>query len=262
MNTPTATVEWITPEQATTYLGLNTRNRHINIRIVAKYAHDMNKGQWQMAGEPIKFAEDGSLLDGQHRLHAIISTCLTVPMLVVRGLASGKPRGLSGQLQIAGRPNAHRLAAAARLAHAYETGQLFNAGNLGNPVSTSDLLAFVDLNPDLGDAVNLLPNNYRQKIDANPAVIIAFIWITRGIDAEASDRFMYQMSTKEGLPKGSPILALDTRLREITRTRAHLTGPAALSLFIRAWNAWRLGKSVTLFRTHVEGSIVRFEAVL
>ena len=37
-------------------------------------------------GEPIQIAEDGTLLNGQHRLNAVIESGATVPMLVVRGL--------------------------------------------------------------------------------------------------------------------------------------------------------------------------------
>ena len=60
----------ITPELAHEWLGFNTHNRNIRQRIVTAYAADMTGGDWQWNGESIKFAEDGTLLDGQHRLAA------------------------------------------------------------------------------------------------------------------------------------------------------------------------------------------------
>lgn len=267
--TITTSIEHIGPEQAAAHLANNTRNRHINWRTVARYAHDIETDQWQMAGEPIKFADDGTLLDGQHRLEAIRKTGRTLPMLIVRGLApesqhvmdSGKPRGFAGQLQIAGHPNSGRLAATARLSYLYEEGLLFT-DRAKEQVTITDLLTFVEDNPDLHEAVLLLPHNYRQKIDASPQVICTFIWITRRIDADASERFMHQLTAKTYLASGSPILALDTRFREMARTRTAISGPAALSAFIRAWNAWRQGRPMVRIHTHRDGFVTQFKEVL
>jgi hypothetical protein len=263
-------VETITPLLAAEYMAKNTRNRHINWRTVAKYAHDIENGNWQMAGEPIKFGSDGSLLDGQHRLEAILKTQQAVQMVVVRGLApesqhvmdSGKPRGFAGQLQIAGHPNASRLAATARLAYWHHHGILFNDSRIKEEVSISDLIAFVDFNPDLATAITLLPSNYRQKIDASPQVICTFIWITRRRDSEASERFMDQLITKANLPNGSPILALDSRFREMSRLKTHVSRSVALSAFIRAWNAWRQDKPLGRIQTHREGTVIQFKEVV
>lgn len=257
-------VETITPKLAAEYMARNTRNRHINWRTVARYAHDIETGQWQMAGEPIKFASDGSLLDGQHRLEAILKTQTPVQMVVVRGLApesqnvmdSGKPRGFAGQLQIGGHPNANRLAATARLSYWHHNNLLFNDTRIKETVSISDLLAFVEFNPDLADAVAMLPNQYRSKIDAAPQVICTFIWITRRRDADDSQRF------KANLPSGSPIIALDSRFREVSRLKTHLSGPVALSVFIRAWNAWRQGKPMHTIPTVRDGRVIQFKEVL
>ena len=86
------------------------------------YAADMGDGHWQFNGEAVKFAGDGSLLDGQHRLAAIIEADVVLPLLVVRGLASsaqetvdgGAKRKFSDVLKLRGEPNADHLAAVAR----------------------------------------------------------------------------------------------------------------------------------------------------
>ncbi|MDO0930218.1 hypothetical protein QQY66_00225 [Streptomyces sp. DG2A-72] len=42
----------------------NTHNRSLRPRVVAAYARDMHAGRWMDNGETIKFAADGTLLDG------------------------------------------------------------------------------------------------------------------------------------------------------------------------------------------------------
>lgn len=82
-----ANVRNITPEMAFELLTKNTKNyRRVDPRTVKYYAREMAEGRWQMNGEPIQFAEDGTLLNGQHRLTAIVESGITVPMLVVTGL--------------------------------------------------------------------------------------------------------------------------------------------------------------------------------
>ena len=81
------TQERITPEQAQEYLKFNTENyRSISKDRVISYAGDMANGKWQFNGEAIKFDENGKLIDGQHRLHAIVRANVPVDMLVIRGV--------------------------------------------------------------------------------------------------------------------------------------------------------------------------------
>lgn len=64
---------YVTPEMAKAILVGNTNNRAVKQRVVDAYAFDMAAGLWYWhTAEPIKIAEDGTLLDGQHRLLAVI----------------------------------------------------------------------------------------------------------------------------------------------------------------------------------------------
>lgn len=78
-------IEIITPKLAETYLAHNTNNyRKINHSNVKKYAQDMKDGKWEETAEPISFSPSGVLLNGQHRLSAIIKAGVPVPMVVAR----------------------------------------------------------------------------------------------------------------------------------------------------------------------------------
>lgn len=82
----TSKVMTITPEVALEMLKVNTRNRPLNKRQVVYYADQMIRGQWQLNGEPIILSDGNVLLDGQHRLAAIVKSQTTQDVLVVKGV--------------------------------------------------------------------------------------------------------------------------------------------------------------------------------
>lgn len=98
----------ITPQLAKDYLTNNVKNRPIKPSIVLAYANEMMRGRWQLTPQCISFMEDGTLADGQHRLHAIVKANVTIPMYVARGLDEdavacidiGSKRGTSDYLSL------------------------------------------------------------------------------------------------------------------------------------------------------------------
>lgn len=76
----------ITPQLAQDYLQRNPKNRNVSARLVEKYAQDIMQGQWSLTHQGIAFYEDGTLADGQHRLHGIIKAGVPVKMMVTHGL--------------------------------------------------------------------------------------------------------------------------------------------------------------------------------
>ena len=76
----------VTPEMARKWLDNNCINRAISHPRVEMYARDMEAGKWLLNGEPIVFNKDGNLVNGQHRLTAIIKSGITVKMLVIKGV--------------------------------------------------------------------------------------------------------------------------------------------------------------------------------
>lgn len=77
----------ITPEMAEEFLKHNTRNRNIRLPYVEELATYMRQGKWDVTHQGIGFYEDGTLFDGQHRLHAIIKAGVPVKMMVTYGIA-------------------------------------------------------------------------------------------------------------------------------------------------------------------------------
>lgn len=79
--------EVITPEIAMEMLTHNDKNyRGISSAIVTKYANEIRGGSWETNGDTIVFDENGTLLNGQHRLTAVVKAGMPIVSLVVRGL--------------------------------------------------------------------------------------------------------------------------------------------------------------------------------
>jgi hypothetical protein len=102
----------ITPELAAAWLeNRNTHNRPLRDYRIAELARDMSAGRWHDTGEPIKFDYNDALLDGQHRLGAIVASGVTIEMLVIWGLQPetqdymdiGLKRSVADSLRDAGR---------------------------------------------------------------------------------------------------------------------------------------------------------------
>ena len=74
----------VTPETAKRWLSLNTHNRSFKKHSLEKLVYAIETKQWLNTGDSIKFNGDGQLLDGQHRLMAVVKTKKTTPIFIQR----------------------------------------------------------------------------------------------------------------------------------------------------------------------------------
>jgi len=129
--TDNTTVEIIVidPEAAAEMLERNYRNnRSINPNRVRAYAADMTAGKWTFTGESLKFMDDGKLIDGQHRLSAIVASGCSVQMMVVQGVEpnavtnidTGPGRSLKNVLEFLSYENSTGLATTLSASFVYE----------------------------------------------------------------------------------------------------------------------------------------------
>lgn len=105
----------VDPGTAAHWLQNNFVNRPISQDIIDAYARDMTNGVWVATHQGIAFNDQDHLIDGQHRLSAIVKSGITVRMMVTFGLPSkiegkemttmdcvdrGKQRSVADQLKI------------------------------------------------------------------------------------------------------------------------------------------------------------------
>lgn len=148
-------VERITPDVAKTYLITNKGNRYLRNSLVASFARDMKNGVWKLTHQGIAFNKRGELVDGQHRLSAIIFSETTQEMMVTRdveddvqpAMDNGLVRGGSDHLFFAGVKRSVRYAAALR---GFLRGDQLSIGRISNSelvqynIQYGEYIAFAD----------------------------------------------------------------------------------------------------------------------
>ncbi len=87
----------VTPEIARLLLVRNTRNRKISEKVVSKYVEEIRAGDWRLTPSGIGFDSDGVLVDGQHRLSAIVKSGISAPLLVTLGLPTASQEKVDRQ---------------------------------------------------------------------------------------------------------------------------------------------------------------------
>ena len=117
----TVSIEKVTPLIACQWLeSKNKKNRHRNQNHVNALVKNMKEGSWRFNGDTICFDANDVLIDGQHRLAAIIESNIEQDCIIVRGLDPEtiktkdmeiKPRNLSDLLRMDNIAQANKKAA-------------------------------------------------------------------------------------------------------------------------------------------------------
>ena len=81
----TVDFESVGPTVAQRYLDANMLNRPVRKKWVRELADRMRNGDWGLSHQGVCFDEDGNLIDGQHRLLAVIKSGATIRSMVGRG---------------------------------------------------------------------------------------------------------------------------------------------------------------------------------
>lgn len=242
----------VTPEMAARWLDANVVNRRIRESKVIQYASDMAAGRWTHSNDAICFAPDGTLLNGQHRLTAVVRSGATIVMLIIHGMPShsmatmdaGIARTAADALGFAGEMNSHLLASTARQAIIYTDGRIYQDTKV-QAVSHSEILDFVADNPEIRHSVSVI-GGIRSHIDAPPTPLALTHWIVAARAGTAvTDHFFHQLAHRTNEPRGSAVLAIDSRLREIKRNRAKVTTRALVYMLVKGWNYYAADKRVS-----------------
>lgn len=264
----TSRIETITPDDAGRWLSHNTHNRHVRPNLVARFAVAMRKGEWAVNGESIKFDWNGAMLDGQHRLAAVVESGATIQSLVIHNLPpttqetvdTGARRTPGDIFALRGYKRATTLAAAARYLLLIEQGSVkrsmggITTSKADPEISPQDLFVIVGRYPMLPESIDLTdPVRYIGASHSQMAALHA--WLSK-IDTADAATFFEQLGTGLGLTEGSPVYALRRWLEhasmEPTKHRKALNRVIVHALTIKAWNAFRRGDKVKNVR-YVEG---------
>lgn len=247
------TLEVITPAIAEFYLTFNEPNRKLSPEIVNWLAKVMATPEWQINGDTITFARTGRLLDGQHRLSAIIKYGKPKHILVCRGVSEkafktkdiGKRRTAADTLSIRGEKNCTQLAAAIIFVHRYFTGRL---GMDKGSYSPTHIEALLD---DYGDPIRQsvhFANNLKHKQLLPGKTVAGLHYIFSKIDSELADRFWSSVIHGTNLTADSPMFVVRERIMRNKIDKSKLDADTVAALIVNAWNHERAGTTVRYMR--------------
>jgi hypothetical protein len=246
---PDLATKWedIGPEVAADYLKSNIDNRRIRRAAVARFAADMRAGRWRQTHQGISFGGDGRILDGQHRLMAIVAAGVTVRMLVTRGqdpdnftvIDHGKVRNTADAFGI-------RFALADPRAAAATTRAVICRARHSNGVPQAQ----ID-----DDAVCDFYEKHRDVIDAMIAAFgkrfssaIVGCAVACVLDGYASAPRLAEcglrLRERDWRGKGDPLFLL----REIVRSQPEMPGPTRYRYAVTAFAADLRGRRLSLLR--------------
>jgi len=249
----------ITPRTATKILSSNSENnRKIRDNHVAKLARDMTNGAWVDNGETIIISNTGELLDGQHRLSAIIKSGIKQKMVVVTGVPNefittidqGASRGLHDALQVYGFKNSSALAATYRLVSSYKRRNYVCRSRHPKARSATEAIKFIEDNPVISDAVFI----YRGKRSGGRSVIPDTVWSAMYALLKVNYRskleeFHHRVELGLEITKGCPSYFLRDMYIENRSSKARVGSGVIMYDLVLYWNEFlsgnRLRKPIT-----------------
>ena len=244
----------VTAEQAMEWLGrteeLGFQNRTLRKGLVDKYAQVMSKGKWVLNGEAIIIDKHGALLNGQHRLHAVLETTLntrrkSIKMFVVEGVErsafatmdQGRHRSAGDVLSQFGLAQGFRneLPALMRLLAHWEDGRFTGTRPHLDNAEVAKMVA-----KDYEFYLECCRYGNRVGRDLGRKTVWAFLyWVLKTeVGSEDVDEFLTKLETGENLSAKNPILALRSRAMRLRMDKHRADPRSVINAAVRCWNAF------------------------
>jgi len=233
-------------ERATELLEMNGENRPLSQAHVERIASQILQGKWRYNGDTIKISKTGDVLDGQHRLWAIIETKIAVDTAIAWGIDRDafatidtirKARSFGDTVALNGAPR-YRNVIGSALAWLirWQRGVVEQYKAPVNRVENSDIeRAFAD-NPGITLAVEKAT---QLRTVANPSILAFLYYLAVSRNESLAERFFSTLSDPAGIGVNDPFF----RLRAYFTSEHHKRKDAlmTIALAIKAMNAANTG---------------------
>lgn len=253
----------VTPEKAVEYLTKNTQNRRLDMFHVRKLAKEMTSGNWINNGDSIRFNSEGELIDGQHRLNAVVRAGVSVDMIVITDIedpnafktidTNGKPRNVGQVLGLMGVKNNTLASSVARRLIAWENTMDKSKWDLNSTefrfVSAKEIIDYVEKNnEEIQQAILQMKSSLVfKRCGAGTGLLTAVIIINRYDEEKAFD-FIEMLKTGYHPMVDSPVIALRDRLLTPPERRGQKWENELLACVIKAFNCFLHEKPLKALR--------------
>jgi len=256
----TARIMKITPKLAEQFLTKNVNNRPVSSSNLKYLVKQIESGNWMFDGESIKIDSNGNLIDGQHRLEAIIKSGIPLVMLVLNGFQSsvftvldtGRKRTGSDVLSINGAENASVVASSIRLINQFERGSYGEGGSISRTLSNQEIVEFLDKNPKILESSKFGASLYKKSNGVITASLVStFHFLLSQKSEEQALEFLTKLCLGTNLENDSPITALRNKLIKSSLNKNYrMLQSEIVRNIIVAWNKYRKGEKITKLVVH------------
>lgn len=241
----------ISPNLGEQWLDVNTLNRTLRDDFVDSLVRTILRGEWRFNGETFKFSTTDQLIDGQHRLKAIVKSGIAVPGLVVFDLEpeaqdtvdTGRPRLVADTLKMKGEIDSIALAAMLNRLFVWAYGDVALRQPSRYKLSTPQALAMLEQDPLLRDSLRFgrRIHEWSDRIIAKSMVGATFHTFRQINEADAID-FWTRFATGNDSPLGHPTQKLRSTMKRNAAKRAQKLDAYTIHAYVvKAWNFYRRG---------------------
>lgn len=264
-----AGIAHVTPGVAKDWLRHNRRNRTITPGRVKRLSRALRRGEWAVA-QPIAYDSEGTLIDGQHRLLAVISANRPADFLVIKGYAPGTtfgkmddtlPRKLAHWLHQNGEAKPQTLATVLRMAFIRSTGRNPLLNTHSHVILTGpEAIDFLDDHPEIRHAVIASPGTKNTYL--SEALCCYLYYLFAESDATLADHFFVELVQNRNEAEYDPLHLLRERLKSNRHAKEKLNRAELAALVIKTWNAVKADRPVRHLRwTSIGPKAERFPEV-
>lgn len=240
----------------------NKSNRPIRHAVVDRYVRELLEGRWKSGtGETIKISESGKLLDGQHRLTAIVKSGVSATFHIARGvddsmfsvIDTGSVRNATDVFFINGISKSNVIPSMIQTALNIKSGLSGRQRRWRDAFTNAQLLAVYQQSPEYWDFVSQSALRwYESFAKILPPSLIGGLFSTfHDINPEDAQKFMDQLCTGQDITNNAVAL-LRTRLMQDKMSTKRMLFSIRLALILKVWNVFRNGEKLTQLKYDTE----------
>lgn len=241
------TIVNITPSKAKRYLEQNVGNRPLKNSHIRFLVSEIENGNWKCNGESIKIGTNKLIIDGQHRLSAIVKANKSIKTVVMTGLDpdvfdtidTGKNRSPGDTFALMGEKNTNQLAALIKCLHRYYDLEWRKMAHISN----SEYEKLLERWPDTREVVATYDLKAPGLIPKRCLHLCYYVFKRK--NKEQALDFMTKLCQGNDIPARSPIMALRNKIMEGKLKGMRMDPDILIALIIKSWNLYRDGKSTT-----------------
>lgn len=241
-----------TPSEASSILDRTGLQRPLSKRAVDSLVSSIKEGRWVVNGETIILGNDGTVLDGQHRLWACVISDIPIQTWVVHGVQgngistidTGRVRSNSDMVHMylnesgLGSSLEKAVGAAIGLVQSCDMNGKFYVTRFERASKNYEIEEFLRFRPEFKDDAKRIYGNGSKKCPIPLSIAIGIYAIAKSGYPEEADHFIQTLYTDIGHNEGDPVLALRRKGLARSKPEDFRRRTDVVACTVKTWNAF------------------------